>query len=142
MDIYEEAVLHYIASNNKRFINPQFNLDYDSKKDIGGSLPDFVVLDFEDKTIYIIEVTKAYDIKKLLSKVSERKRRWIHPIRETIDSNFSEWDYHVTLFLREDRIKYAKDKLKDDTDVSIISLKEINCFLGNSTFERKNSLKN
>ena len=142
MDIYEEAVLHYITSSNKRFINPQFNLAYNSKKDIGGSLPDFVVLDFEDKTIYIVEVTKAYDIKNLLSKVSEREKRWILPIKEIIDSSFSEWDYHVTLFLREERVKYAKEKLKEDVDVSVISLKEINSFLGNGEFEGKNSLKN
>jgi len=142
MDLYEEAVLHYIASSNKRFINPQFNLSYNSKKDIGGSLPDFVILDFEDKTIYIVEVTKAYDIKNLLSKVSEREKRWILPIKETIASSFSEWDYHVTLFLREDRVEYAKNKLEEDVDVSVISLKEINSFLGNGKFEGKNSLKN
>jgi len=142
MDIYEEAVLYYISSSSKRFINPQFNIAYDSKKDIGGSLPDFVVLDFEDRTVYIIEVTKAYDIKNLLSKVSERGKRWILPIKETIDSSFSEWDYHVTLFLREDRVKYVKNKLEKDVDVSVISLKEINSFLGNGEFEGKNSLKN
>jgi len=142
MDFYEEAVLYYIASSSKRFINPQFNLAYDSKKDIGGSLPDFVVLDFEDRTVYIIEVTKAYDIKNLLSKVSEREKRWILPIKETIDSNFSEWDYHVTLFLREDRVKHARDKLAKNIDVSVISLKNINCFLGDGEFEGKNSLKN
>ena len=92
MDIYEEAVLHYITSSSKRFVNLQFNIAYNSKKDIGGSLPDFVVLDFEDRTVYIIEVTKAYDIKNLLSKVSEREKRWILPIKETIDSSFSEWE--------------------------------------------------
>jgi len=54
---------------------------------------------------------------------------------------FSEWDYHVTLFLREERVKYARDKLKN-FDVSVISLKEINSFLGNGEFEGKNSLKN
>ena len=69
MDIYEEAVLYYISSSSKRFINLQFDIAYNSEKDIGGSLPDFVVLDFEDKTVYIIEVTRAYDIKNLLSKV-------------------------------------------------------------------------
>ena len=142
MDIYEEAVLYYISSSSKRFINPQFDIAYNSEKDIGGSLPDFVVLDFEDKTVYIIEVTRAYDIKNLLSKVSEREKRWILPIKETIDSNFSEWDYHITLFLREDRVKDAKDKLEKDVDVSVISLKKINCFLGNGEFEGKNSLKN
>ena len=52
MDIYEEAVLHYITSNNKRFANPQFNIAYYSNRGIRGSLPDFVVLDFEDRTVF------------------------------------------------------------------------------------------
>ena len=52
MDICEEAVLHYITSSSKRFVNPQFNIAYDSNRGIRGSLPDFVVLDFEDRTVF------------------------------------------------------------------------------------------
>ena len=32
-----------------RQVNPQFNIAYDSNR---GSLPDFVVLDFEDRTVF------------------------------------------------------------------------------------------
>lgn len=92
MDIYEEAVLNYITQSNQRFVNPQFSLAYDAKQDIGGSLPDFVVLDFELKTIFIVEVSKAYDIKNLLSKAKEKEERWILPLKNIIDSKLSQWD--------------------------------------------------
>lgn len=55
---------------------------------------------------------------------------------------FLNGNYHVTLFLREDRVKYASDKIGKNVGVSIISLKDINCFLGNGESEGKNSLKN
>jgi len=143
MDIYEEAVLNYITSNNSRFVNPQFNIEWDSKNKIGGTLPDFVVMDFSNKTIYIIEVTKAYDIAKLLSKVEQRQTGWIEPIKKLLDNSFRNWQYHVTLFLRDDRVGYAKRKIEDyKSQVSIISLKKINVFLGDGTFEGENKLQN
>ena len=100
MNIYEEAVLNYITSDNNRFINPQFNIEYyeDEGNKIGGSLPDFVVLDFKEKTVYIVEVTQSYDLLKLFSKVNDRENRWIRPIKETLDDSFKYWDYHVTLY--------------------------------------------
>jgi len=140
MDIYEEAVLNYITQSNQRFVNPQFSLVYDAKQDIGGSLPDFVVLDFELKTIFIVEVSKAYDIKNLLSKVKEKDERWILPLQKTIDTSLNQWDFHVTLFIREERTKYARESLREIENTSVISLKNLNCFLGNGEFEGKNSL--
>ena len=142
MDIYEEAVLNYITSSNDRFVNPQFNIEWNSQENTGGSLPDFVVLDFQEKTIFIVEVSKAYDITKLLSKVKDRKKRWITPIQTIMNSFGLSWDYHITLFLREDRVQYAIKQLKEEKDVSIISLKTVNCFLGNGEFEGKQTLKN
>ena len=142
MDIYEEAVLNYITSNNNRFINPQFNIEWNEENQTGGSLPDFVVLDFAKKTIYIVEVTKAYDIKNLLSKVEERQKRWIKPIRKSLDDFFKNWKFHVTLFLRDERVEYALNKTKGyHKEVSIISLKNINYYLGNADFEGDNTLQ-
>ncbi len=43
------------------------------------------------------------------------------------------------MFLRDERVEYAKKKL-DDELVNIISLKTINSFLGNNTFESDNKL--
>ncbi len=140
MDIYEEAVLNYITQSNQRFVNPQFSLAYDAKQDIGGSLPDFVVLDFELKTIFIVEVSKAYDIKNLLSKAKEKEERWILPLKNIIDSKLSQWDFHVSLFIREERVKYARVSLSEIENISVISLKKINSFLGDGDFESQNSL--
>jgi len=140
MDIYEEAVLNYITQSNQRFVNPQFSLAYDAKQDIGGSLPDFVVLDFKLKTIFIVEVSKAYDIKNLLAKAKKKEERWILPLGNIIDSELNQWNYHVTLFVREERVKYARESLREMENISVISLKNINCFLGNGEFEGQNSL--
>ena len=142
MDIYEEAVLNYITSNSNRFINPQFNIEWNKENRTGGSLPDFVVLDFSKQTVYIVEVTKAYDIKNLLLKVEQRQKRWIEPIRKLLDDFFMSWEFHVTLFLRDERVEYALNKTKNyHKEVSIISLKNINCFLGNANFEEESILQ-
>jgi Holliday junction resolvase-like predicted endonuclease len=142
MDIYEEAVLNYITSSNNRFVNPQFNIEWDEINKIGGSLPDFVVLDFEKKTIYIVEVTKAYDIKNLLLKVEQRRERWIEPIKKSLNDFFENWEFHVTLFLRDERVEYAINKTKKyNKEVSVISLKKINCFLGNAGCEENGMLE-
>ena len=140
MNIYEEAVLTYITSSPKRFINPQFNIEWDKESKTGGSLPDFIVLDFEEKTIYIVEVTVAWNIDGLLKKVEDKNTRWIEPLKSKFANEcFKDWDYHVTLFLRDERVEYAKNKTNRN-EVTIISLKKINVFLGNGEFDSKAKL--
>lgn len=142
MDIYEEAVLNYITESPQRFVNPQYNIDYDKSSDTGGSLPDFITLDFKDRIIYIIEVTRSYNLKNLLIKVSEREKRWIQPVKNSIDESLQHWKFHTTLFIREDRIEYIKNKLSGEIDVSIISLKTVDFFLGNGSYANENCLIN
>jgi dsDNA-specific endonuclease/ATPase MutS2 len=141
MDIYEEVVLNYITSDSNRFVNPQFNIEYDKQDEIGGSLPDFIVLDFQAEIVFIVEVSTAWNIDKLISKVKEKDIRWIKPLKKHFSKNtiIKDWEYRVTLFLRDERVEYAKKKL-DDELVNIISLKTINSFLGNNTFESDNKL--
>ena len=126
MDRYEEAVMYYITGPGQRFVSPQFSIPY--KNGEGGSLPDFVVIDFEDKTIYVVEVTTAWDTGKLLERVQQRKPRWINPLREyfqKLNKEFSEWKYRVTLFVREARKEYYETKLADHNDVSVFSIEEV-----------------
>lgn len=126
MDRYEEAVMDYITGSGQRFVCPQFSIPY--KDGEGGSLPDFVVIDFEDKTIYVIEVTKAWDADKLLERVQQRKQRWINPLIEhfqMLNKEFSKWEYRVTLFVREKRKKYYEKKLADQNDVAVFSIEKV-----------------
>ena len=59
MEVFEEAVLAYISAAPGRFVKPQYDIKY--KDGVGGSCPDFVVIDYIKKTIYVVEVTTASD---------------------------------------------------------------------------------
>ena len=135
MDIYEEAVMNYILSSEKytRFLNWQYKIKYDADKKIGGSLPDFVVLDFTMKKIYVIEVTTAWDVDSLLSRVKEKDSRWIEPLK--CNEFLPKWPFHVTVFIREERVDYFKKKIASIADVSVIPLSKVDNFLGNRNFD-------
>ena len=124
MDQYEQAVQEYICGRPERFLNAQFTIRYDGLR--GGSCPDFVVLDFADKTVYVVEVTAAADSKGIIGRIREKKLRWFDPLRNQLgqlNQVFADWDYHVTLFVREEEVEAAKQAVAEFTDVSVISLK-------------------
>ena len=73
MDQFEQAVFLYCCGPPERFVNAQFTIPYDGFS--GGSCPDFLVVDFADKTIYIVEVTSAADTKGVHQRVQEREKR-------------------------------------------------------------------
>ena len=124
MDIFEEAVLAYISATPGRFVKPQYTLKY--KDGFGGSCPDFVVIDYINKTIYVVEVTAAADASSILSKISERETRWFIPLKNEIsqwDQSFNEWKYRVTIFCR----KQLYDKIYNESnyDVSVFNLDSV-----------------
>lgn len=126
MDRFEEAVLDYISADRQRFISPQFYVPYENE--MGGSCPDFVVVDFRDRTIYVIEVTSSSNIKGLYEKIEFRQSRWIKPLKNhfiKINTDFDSWDYRVTAFVREDNKDDVQDKFADSTDVTVFSIEEI-----------------
>ncbi len=126
MDQFEEAVLKYLCGPPERFVSAQFNIPYDGFK--GGSCPDFLVLDFGDATVYVVEITSAADTKNVQGRIAERKTRWLSPLREhfsKLSPIFSEWDYHVTVFVRDEELQNAQKRLSDQPDVSVISLDRV-----------------
>ncbi len=126
MDHMEEAVLSYLCGRPERFVNPQFTIPYADLK--GGSCPDFVVLDFVDTTVYVAEVTIASESKGVMRRVAERATRWFEPLRShfgKLNPIFANWDYHVTLFLRQEEVEKARAAAAAFPDVSIISLDDI-----------------
>ena len=123
MDMFEEAVLRYLCGPPERFVSAQFNIPWDGSK--GGSCPDFLVLDFADNTVYVVEVTSAADKSNVLSRVDKRETRWFAPLRQhfsRLSPIFTEWDYHVTVFVRNEECDAAQKRLNDLRDVSVISL--------------------
>jgi hypothetical protein len=127
MDQYEQAVLDYLCGVRERFVNAQFTLPKEGLVD--GKCPDFVVLDFKDTTAYVVEVTSASNTNKLIGRVRARETLWFTPLRKHLaklnGGAFAGWDYHVTLFVRNEQIEKVKQAIDEFPDVSVISLKAV-----------------
>lgn len=125
MDQYEEAVLWYITAPRTRFICPQYDLAWEKMS--GGSCPDFVVLDYEKTTIYVVEVSTAAQIAGLVERVTQRETRWYGPIQiqlGQLSPHFAEWQYRVSLFVRGEVADALRLKIAGWKDVSVLSLDE------------------
>jgi hypothetical protein len=128
MDTFEQAVLHYISEHPSRFVKSQFSIPFDKETKSGGSQPDFLVLDFDVRKIYIVEVSSASSLTTLYSRLEERETRWFSPLHKylpSLNGGFESWSLHVTLFIRGENVSAAKQKFADSKDVSVISLDEV-----------------
>ena len=124
MEVFEEAVLEYISAAPGRFVKPQYDLKY--KDGVGGSCPDFVVIDYIKKTIYVVEVTTASNASTIISRIRERETRWFIPLKIEMSQwseSFTEWKYRVTLFVRDSLIN--KKDIEAMNDVFVIYLDKI-----------------
>ncbi|HNK15932.1 MAG TPA: hypothetical protein PLZ20_15285 [Nitrospira sp.] len=126
MDQFEEAVLNYLCGPPERFVSVQFTIPHSDSD--GGSCPDFLVLDYSDSTVYVVEVTAAADSKGVQGRIIERETRWLSPLRRhfnKLSSTFLTWDYHVTVFVRDEEFAIAQKRLSDFRDVSVIPLGKV-----------------
>ncbi len=126
MDLFEEAVLAYLCGPAQRFVNAQFNIPYEGFK--GGSCPDFVVVDFSENTVYVVEVTQSADTKAILERVANRDGRWIGPLKthfQNLNLLFNDWDFHISLFVRGEVVEATERLVEKFADVSVISLDEV-----------------
>ena len=128
MDRFEEAVLEYISAKPSRLLKSQFRIPYDKESRIGGTWPDFLALDFDEECVYIVEVTTAYDISRLVGKVHDRQNRWYEPIKNSALSwhkLVNGWDFRVCLVLRSEVKNKAEKLLVGSDDVSIKTFDQI-----------------
>ena len=126
MEYFETAVLAYLTAAPNRFVSPQFALP--SKDGQGGSCPDFVVLDFGVSTIYVVEVTTSADPRNLLSRIREKDKRYLTPLRDhmsSISESFAGWKYHLTLFVRDDVCRQIQEAVGNESDVFVVSLEKV-----------------
>lgn len=126
MDQYEHAVLEYLCARPDRFVNWQFTIPFDGFK--GGSCPDFVVLDFSDSTIYVVEVSSDADCTALVHRAAERETRWFRSLKDhlkRLNPMFERWECHVTLFVRAEQVTRASHAVEGFADVSVISLANV-----------------
>jgi len=126
MEFFEAAVLAYLTASPNRFVSPHFSLPYKSGQ--GGSCPDFVVLDFGKVTVYVVEVTAASSIGGILSRVREKDRRWIRPLKDHLTKTsdiFHGWEYKVAVFVREEVREGLRKALAEEPNVFVESLDKV-----------------
>lgn len=114
MDQAEAAVAEFLTRNGLAFICPQFDFPYAANQ--GGSAPDFVAVDLENRDMAVVEVTTAANINGLLARVRERKTRWYDPLREQRnlwEGLCNDWQVEPRFigFIRRCHIKSAYNEL-------------------------------
>lgn len=122
---YELAVLHYINEHPKRWVKPQFHVPFHGG---GSSKPDFVVLDFEKRTLYVVEITVHGDTKGVFSRVHEREQRcyvYLRGYLAELGAEFAGWSLHSTIFTRRDALPRNGSPFVDDADVTIIAIEDV-----------------
>ncbi len=120
--------MEYISSNPDSLFKAQLELPYDKQTEYGGSKPDFVVLNFKNKCVYVVEVTTAVNVNPIAEKVTDRKKRWYKAI-ESYNAGWVAltlgWDYKTCIFVREQAVETLAQKFISDTDVAVKSLDSV-----------------
>jgi hypothetical protein len=118
--LYEQAVMWYVLSSGRRFICPQFSIPSGTGGD--WSCPDFVALDFQDKTVYVVEVTMAAAADDLVKKVLGRESQWFSRLKvylSTQDPSFGSWRYRAAVFVRSEIVEAFDRKIGSPADVAV-----------------------
>jgi hypothetical protein len=126
VELFEQAVLAYLTGPTLRFVRPQYSFTY--RDGVGGSTPDFVVLDFAGPTAFVVEVTAAYNVETLIERVRERETRWYAPLRNDLGAphlSGIRWTLRTTIFVRGDRKEHVLKALGVESDVTVIALDDV-----------------
>ncbi|HEY4948838.1 MAG TPA: hypothetical protein VIH88_00765 [Candidatus Acidoferrales bacterium] len=106
MDIFEDAVLRYIAADCSTFVIPQYDIQQAESEQSWASF-DFIGLHHQPNRIYIIEVTSASASEKLFKKIKEMFQPGMHrdrlsqQLRKDYGDKYSAWPIHVAAFVRQ-----------------------------------------
>jgi hypothetical protein len=118
---FELLVMNYLATQGL-FLSPQFSIDNE------WSCPDFVALDFLKHEIHVVEVTTAWNITNLISKIQNREVQWFDKLKpQLIELGLpvKNWQNIVRVFVRQDRYDFIKSKFEKMSDVKIEKLEDI-----------------
>lgn len=129
MELFEEFVLAYLTKDKHVFVNPQYSI-LDESTDGEWSCPDFLVLNFKEKRVSVVEVSTGYKLEGLAKKVNDRELHWFDKLkkqltRNEVIGNDSGWDFVVQVFLRKERVDFFKRKIHSNDKVEVISLEEL-----------------
>ena len=83
MEIFETLVERYLTYDGKVFVAPQYTIAWNAGAKIGGSCPDFVLIDESgpSRELVVVEVTTGLNLKPLFEKIENRDLRWFAPLR-------------------------------------------------------------
>lgn len=130
-ELFEAMVGQYLSCNGKAFVCPQYDVTWDADRQLGGASPDFVVLDFRNRDLVIVEVTGGASIANLLGKVAERERRWYVPIREklviegALSCDPNSFEPRFLGFVRRDNVASAQASFSTAADVHFKALEDV-----------------
>ncbi len=109
---------------------PQYILEWDHTRREGGTVPDFVALDFsalDAKEVVVVEVTTRATWRPLMAKVKQRHRHWYAPIcRQLFDCGAISPNRAIRVlgFGRQHIFQKAKPGFDIDEDVTIAVIEQ------------------
>ena len=123
MDFSEELVMLHLTRSGKVFVCPQYSIS------AGWSCPDFVALDFNNKTVSVVEVSAAAGADGLLKKVLDRENQWIAKLREQLRQahlvDHSWTTFQVVLYIRRSAAKEFQKRFSGARDMISHPLEEM-----------------
>lgn len=126
-DLYEAMVADFLTLNGRAFICPQYYIPHDPERQVGGSSPDFIVLDFDNRDMVIVEVSAASNLNNLFERIKNREARWFGPARERLLQSgaiTAEWPTPRFLgFIRRELIATAYNEFPEQ-NVCFFALEE------------------
>jgi len=105
MDLYEDVTQIYLTAVEGLFLLPQCQIKHSVEGKPWFACPDFVALDFRDRRIQVIEVTKrdARDTVELAEKLRLSHRSHVeHYVRTTTLANALEYPFQWRFFVRDE----------------------------------------
>jgi hypothetical protein len=94
--------------------------------------PDFVVLDFEDRKVIVVEVTTAWSIRPFIAKAIELHDEGMPRLRQQLMTSvgsvfpkIESWETKIQLFVREDRAADLRKALENrGNQFDVVTLEE------------------
>jgi hypothetical protein len=100
------------------FVSPQYSVMDETGKE--WTCPDFVMLNFRDRTISIFEVDTVAHPKNLERKAADRHKQWLTKLRSQLKRNAvvdASWAIRVDVFVRHQAVPKFKEEFSQENDV-------------------------
>jgi len=120
---FEDYVMEYLTRDPYVFLNAQYSI----KDDAGDewACPDFVALNFRDRSVSVVEVSTGYNPEALANKVRDCEHHWFSALRKQLARRSivdGTWTFEVEVFIRKNAIEQFRAKIGNRSDVIIHAL--------------------